>query len=252
MRHILAKRHVQTLVQFASSNVLLAFDYDGTLASITRDPAHARLRDRTRRLLTAVAQRYPCVVISGRRWEDIAKRLARVPVWYVFGNHGLEPWSPHPEYATRVREWVQQLEGQLTPYPGVIVEDKTYSVAVHYRRARRKREVLKAINNAVRELRGSRVLGGKQVVNLVPRGAPHKGMALEWVRQRLACDCAIYVGDDETDEDVFDATPHGSLLSIRVGPTRTSCAPYYLRTQRELDALLSILVSLRPQQACPD
>jgi trehalose-6-phosphatase len=76
MRHILAKRHLPTLAHFASSNVLLAFDYHGTLASITSQPARAHLRDRTRRLLIAVARRYPCIAISGRGRDDVEKRLA--------------------------------------------------------------------------------------------------------------------------------------------------------------------------------
>ena len=55
MTHILAKRHVHTLADFASSNVLLAFDYDGTLAPIVSDPSVARLARATRRLLATAA-----------------------------------------------------------------------------------------------------------------------------------------------------------------------------------------------------
>lgn len=180
MRHILAKRHLTTLAHFASSNVVLAFDYDGTLASITSEPARARLRAGTQRLLIAVAHRYPCVVISGRGRDDLTKRLEDIPVWHVFGNHGLEPWDQDPAYVKQVHEWVDHLERRLRSYPGLIIEDKTYSVAIHYRCVRHKRGVRKAINDAVLGLHGSRALGGKQAVNLVPRDAPHKGMALEW------------------------------------------------------------------------
>lgn len=245
MRHILAKRHLPTLAHFASSNVVLAFDYDGTLASITSEPARARLRARTRRLLIAVADRYPCVVISGRGRDDLMKRLEDIPVWDVFGNHGLEPWGQDPAYAKQVHEWVDHLERRLASYTGLIIEDKTYSVAIHYRCVRQKRLVLKAINDAVLGLRGSRAFGGKQVVNLVPRDAPHKGMALERARRLLACDCAIYVGDDDTDEDAFGVAPPERLLSIRVGATRTSGAHYYLKTQYEIDSLLRMLVRSR-------
>src|SRR5688572_28246449 len=98
MLHILAKRHIQKLAEFASSNVLVAFDYDGTLAPIVADPALARMRPGTRRLLASVARRYPCVVISGRARHDVLSRVGGVPVWHVSGNHGLEPWAQNAEY----------------------------------------------------------------------------------------------------------------------------------------------------------
>jgi trehalose 6-phosphate phosphatase len=227
---------------------MLAFDYDGTLAPITSNPSRAHLRARTRRLLSDVAQRYPCVVISGRRRDDVTKRLKGVSVRAVFGNHGLEPWSQHVAYAKRVRIWLAHLERRLSPCTGLIIEDKTYSVAIHYRSARRKRLVVHAIKGAVLGLQGSRVVGGKAAVNLVPPDAPHKGRALERARRLLACNAVIYVGDDETDEDAFGAAPPERLMSVRIGAARTSRAHYYLETQSEIDALLRMLIRLRPSR----
>ena len=66
MKHILAAPQRELLAQLAWSNVLLGFDYDGTLAPIVADPARAELRADTRRLLTRLAELYPCVVVSGR------------------------------------------------------------------------------------------------------------------------------------------------------------------------------------------
>lgn len=249
MRYLLAKRHLPTLAHFASSHVVLAFDYDGTLAPITNEPSRARLRGRTRRLLIDVAHRYPCVVISGRGRDDVAKRLKGIPVWHVFGNHGLEPWGQDIAYRKQVRKWLDHLERRLPSYAGLIIEDKTYSLAIHYRRVRQKRLVMQAINDAIFDLHGSRVVGGKQAVNLVPRDAPHKGIALKRARRLLACDSAIYVGDDDTDEDAFGAAAPERLLSIRIGATRTSSAHYYLKSQYEIDSLLRMLVRLRPTQS---
>ena len=136
MPHILTRRHLATLAHFASSNVLVAFDFDGTLAAIASTPTRARMRAKTERLLRAVAERYPCVVISGRMRADIARRIARVPLWHVAGNHGVEPWGESEVYASRVREWMPPLKRRLAAYEGVVIEDKTYSVTVHYRQAR--------------------------------------------------------------------------------------------------------------------
>jgi trehalose 6-phosphate phosphatase len=246
MIHILAKRHVHTLADFAASNVLLAFDYDGTLAPIVPDPSVARLSRATRRLLATAATRYPCVVISGRARHDLIKRVGNIPVFHLSGNHGLEPWAQSAAYHRRVDGWVRRLRERLAPYAGVVVEDKTYSLTIHYRHARRRRAAMAAIDDVVRGLRGARSLGGHDAISLVPSGAPTKGAALERARRLLACDTAIYVGDDQTDEDAFTAARADRLLAIRVGARRQSRARYYLRSQLEIDDLLRTLLALRP------
>jgi trehalose 6-phosphate phosphatase len=243
---ILAKRHAHVLAQFAASNVLIALDYDGTLAPIVATPRLARMRARTRQLLVAVAQRYPCIVISGRSRDDVSSRIDSVPVWHVSGNHGLEPWGEDAAYAPLVRSWVRRLRRELAPLAGVVIEDKTYSVTVHYRQARNKQRIKRTVAAAVRALRGARIIGGNEAVNLVPRGAPDKGEALERARRLLVCDTAIYVGDDETDEDAFGAARPERLLAIRIGNARRSRARYRLRDQRQIDQLLQALLALRP------
>lgn len=246
MLNILAKRNVHTLAAFTSSNVLLAFDYDGTLAPLASEPGLARMRPTTRRLLTSVASRYPCAVISGRSREDLAKHVKGVPVIHLSGNHGLEPGAQDPRYRAQVRDWIRQLWSHTATLDGVVIEDKTYSLTVHYRHARRQREALTAIHRGVRSLRGARSLGGIHAVSLVPRGAPTKGVALERARRLLLCDTAIFVGDDQTDEDAFAAGNVDRLLAIRVGARRGSRARYRLRDQQEMDDFLRALIAFRP------
>jgi trehalose 6-phosphate phosphatase len=89
---------------------------------------------------------------------------------------------------------------------------------------------------------------GKLVVNLLPDGAPHKGIALEELRAREGADTAVFVGDDVTDEDVFELDRPGKLLGIRVGQSRSSAAPFYIRNQLEVDALLERLVACRAEK----
>jgi trehalose 6-phosphate phosphatase len=246
MPYILARRHVSTLAHFAASNVLIAFDYDGTLSAITPTPHRARMRASTRRLLRAVAERYPCVVISGRRRADVARRMASIPLWHIAGNHGVEPWGEKESYATRVREWAGPLKARLATHKGVVLEDKRYSLTVHYRQARHKARAVKAITEAVHGLRGARIMGGHHSINIVPRGAPHKGIALERMRSLLVCDTVIYVGDDDTDEDAFRAAAPDRLLAVRIGVKRTSQARHWLRSQADVDSFLLTLLSMRP------
>jgi trehalose 6-phosphate phosphatase len=246
MRHILARRHIRKLAEFASSNVLVALDFDGTLAPIVSEPARARMRPHTRRLLAKVARRYPCVVISGRARRDVLGRVGTIPVWHVTGNHGLEPWAQDAAYPLQVQRWVRHLKTRVGLYPGIVIEDKTYSVTVHYRHARHKRRARTAISHAARLLRDARLLDGKDAISLVPRSAPNKGVALERARRLLVCDSAIYVGDDATDEDAFAVARSERLLSIRVGRCARSRADYCLVNQEEVDAFLDMLLTLRP------
>jgi trehalose 6-phosphate phosphatase len=91
----------------------------------------------------------------------------------------------------------------------------------------------------------ARAVGGAEAVNLLPYDGPHKGSALQQARRAFACDTAIYVGDDDTDEDAFAADGADRLLSIRVGMRKQSAARYRLRSQREVDHLLRALIAMR-------
>lgn len=245
MRDILAAGNLATLTAFASSSVLVGFDYDGTLAPIACTPQRARMRRATRRLLAQVAQRYPCVVISGRARNDLARRLERLPLWNVIGNHGREPWAQDADIAAAVQVWVQHLRRCLAFVPGLVIEDKRYSVTIHYRRSRDKPRVRRTIVRAVHGLANVRTLEGDQAVNLVFSDGIDKGVALQRVRRAVACDTAIYVGDDETDEDAFTSAPRDQLLAIRVGHAKGSRAHYRVKSQADIDRLLERLIAVR-------
>ena len=245
MENILSPSNREVLAQIAWSNVLLAFDFDGTLAPIVVDRETATIPAPIRTLLEELSLRYPCAIISGRSRDDVLKRVRGIQVWSVVGNHGLEPSEGAPGAVAEVQRWRRMLVRRLAGAPGISVEDKVYSLAIHYRRCRKKREVVKMIREAIRPLKDVRVIRGKAVVNLIPPDAPHKGVALERLRAVLGCDTALYLGDDETDEDVFALDQPGRLLGIRVGRNARSAAGYYLKSQSEVAALLQVLLRFR-------
>jgi len=142
-----------------------------------------------------------------------------------------------------VEQWKAVLAHELASLTGIRVEDKGLSLAVHYRNCTRKSEARRRILAATRGLKHVRVLGGKQVVNLMLDNAPNKGQALAAERNRLRCNWVLYVGDDENDEDAFAID--GNIVSVRIGRKRRSHAHYYLRAQPEIDKLLEKLVSMR-------
>jgi trehalose 6-phosphate phosphatase len=246
MRYVLAADNVDLLAQLAWSQVLLAFDFDGTLAPIVRDRDAAQMRPRTRRLFGRICSSYPCAVISGRSHSDVSGRLGEASPRFVIGNHGIEPGTPLEAYATTVNAAEQILRTDLAGKPGIEFENKRFSLSIHYRRSRRKMESREEIEQAVSRLpMAMRSIPGKLVVSLLPAGAPNKGDALVHLRDEAGADTALFVGDDLTDEDIFALDQPGRLQTIRVGPSRQSSAQYFLRSQAEIDVLLEKLVQYR-------
>ena len=244
-RDILDPDHIPELRTFAQSRALLAFDYDGTLSPIAPTPERARLPAPTKRLLIRVAKEYPLVVISGRALADIAERVADIDVRPVFGNHGLEWSGAVSRPRALVRQWVDQLHLQLDGTPGIVIEDKAHSVSVHYRLAPDHRRALRHILPVARALRGVRVICGAAAVNLLPDHGANKGVALRRAFDASGCEKAIYVGDDETDEDAFAAIEPARLLAIRIGASKKSHARYHLESQESMDLLLRALIAAR-------
>jgi trehalose 6-phosphate phosphatase len=243
MQYLLSRASRGILEQLARDGALCAFDYDGTLAPIVEHPDQAGMRPRTRELLRHLAALYPCIVISGRARADVLSKLAAANVARVIGNHGAETEAATPDSRRQVGRWRAALEHEIGPLPGVWMEDKGISLAVHYRESPHKAEARRLVLAAAKTLPDVRVFGGKQVVNLVPADAPHKGDALSAERARFGCKWVLFVGDDENDEDAFALS--GNVVPVSIGRKQRSHARYYLRTQAEIDDLLDLLVRLR-------
>jgi trehalose 6-phosphate phosphatase len=250
MMPLLGAANGKMLEQLAWSRVLVAFDFDGTLAPIVADRERAFMRTSTADLFARVCSLYPCAIISGRSRDDVLSRLNGARVKYVVGNHGLEPGATIDTFEREIADAHRVLSVLLADWPGVEIEDKRYSLAIHYRKSRSKRLARVAIHGAVATLPiRMRIVPGKLVVNVLPELAPNKGDALLALRATEQADIAFYVGDDATDEDVFKLDQPGRLLSARVGESIASCASYYLRHQNEIDRLLAKLVTYRNEGA---
>lgn len=233
-----------SLEAFRWADAVMAFDFDGTLAPLSDRPCAAELLPRTRELLTSLARRSPCLVLSGRARTDVMERLRGIGLLEVIGNHGLEMGGPREDLRERVRSWLGVVRAAVADLDGVLLEDKGLSLSVHYRRARQRDRALRSVLEVASKLSGVRVVGGKDVVNLVPDGAGDKGTALLEARDRLGFKAAVYVGDDETDEDVFARGTLPDLLGVHVGPG-PSRAPYFVRDQASIDRLLELFLELR-------
>lgn len=237
------------LEAFLQGGPLLGFDYDGTLAPIVSDPRKARMRETTRALFAEVTRRFPCAVISGRAREDVVRLLDGCTPFAIVGNHGIETDddTAPPPLQDLLGAWLDELDERLELVPGIVIEDKTYSLTVHYRGSPDPRSAKALALRAARSLESVRVVSGIRSLNLLPKGAPHKGAALLRVAEKAQCGTALFVGDDRTDEDAFGVSPE-RVLGIRIGPTDRSAARYCLRDQAEIDQLLQRLLQLRARR----
>jgi trehalose 6-phosphate phosphatase len=245
MRSILSQEARSVLEDLASRHALLAFDFDGTLAPIVPDRDSAQLRPETRRLLRALALLHPCAVISGRARVDVSARLRGIPLFAIVGNHGAEAGRGPLDRTRReqIVDWKRTLKHDLSLVPGIDVEDKGFSLAVHYRHVPAPAAARHLVLRSAAALDGARVSRGHAVVNVAPCDAPDKGTALLDLVRRAGARPVLYVGDDRTDEYVFGSTC--IHVGVRVGRTARSAARWYLAAQPALDDLLRALLAAR-------
>lgn len=232
-----------------SQSALYAFDLDGTLAPIVGNPAGITIPDKVRNALIQLDGLAPVAIITGRARADALAHLGFTPRCLV-GNHGAEglPGQEGREVILheQVATWEQQLSDLLSPElrSSILLENKGESLSLHYRHAAVPDEAHSALLAAIARLvPPPRRVGGKFVENLIPAGAPHKGDALLYIMKHLGCQRALFVGDDETDEDVFRLADK-SIFGIRIGKDNGSAAGYYLQSQREIVPLLDEIIAI--------
>jgi trehalose-phosphatase len=161
-------------------------------------------------------------VISGRRLTDLRKRLSIAGEVYLAGFHGFEIEGAgetfvHPDAAAAsdtMRAIVEAMHPHLPAWPGVFIEDKVLSLALHSRdassavRVRAESTFLKVARKEIDAGR-LRLLTGACVLELLPDANWHEGRALRWIRERIeqihGPTFTVYAGDDVTDEDAFRA-----------------------------------------------
>ena len=238
--------------------MLIASDFDGTLAEIVPQPEAAAPLPEVLALLRRLAQqpRMRVAVVSGRALSDLQARCPVPGCWYV-GGHGNESSGPEehaahptplePEDHMRVRHQLEtvaaEIQRRAAAWPGVQVEAKPYSIAVHFRQAPQWEAGIRAAFSELAAAGAYRVMLGRQLAELLPEGCLTKGHAVHRLRTRLRCDLAFYFGDDVTDEDVFsfdDAHIIGVKVEHGEGAGATAAA-YRLQSPAEVLAALTAI-----------
>lgn len=251
MIYLFSKSGLKLLESLCFTKTLFAFDFDGTLSKIVKEPGNATISKRTHGLLEQLGDQVPVAVISGRELSDLKSRFKYKSHLFV-GNHGLEGINENASHQSSFREfsedWKAQLETLIKePREGIEIEDKIYSLAIHYRKSRKKKLAKTTILECLSFLKPSpRVIMGKCVVNIIPTGAPHKGVALLELMLKSNTKSAFYIGDDDTDEDVF-SLQDANIFTVRVGQKAVSNAKFYIRDQGEINHLIETILSFLKQ-----
>ena len=257
MKYALSPAGLDQITACVSGKALLAFDIDGTLAPIVERPWDARVPDDVQQGLSVLAARAPVAIVTGRAVNDARPMLGFTPR-YLIGNHGAEGVpgfeSAAVAFARVCRGWLTELSAEGEPWrtlPGVTLEDKTCSLAYHYRRAPDRDHARRLLSERVQLLVPEpTVLDDKCVLNLVPPGAPDKGDALGALLVHSRCERALYVGDDVSDEAVFRLRSP-LVLTVRVERDPASAANLYLKNQGEIPGFVRILARLLARSRGP-
>jgi trehalose 6-phosphate phosphatase len=215
----------------ADGNCALFLDFDGTLADIVERPDAVRVDPALPDALLRLQERLggALAIISGRPIAFLDPHFA--PHRFdIAGLHGLEHriggrlTSCDPDDHPRLRVMVVRLNKAVASKPGILIEDKGCSVAIHWRLAPQEEDFALALARAANRPLGAqyRVQYGKAVAEILPAAAG-KGKVIERFLQQApyAGRRPIFAGDDLTDENGFMAVNAHGGLSIRIGGGET-------------------------------
>lgn len=229
------EEQVENLPPTPTTDWCYFLDVDGTLLEIADNPNAVRVEQALLNLLERLHRASGAVaLISGRAISDLDRRIAnRLP---RAGQHGLERrdaggrlWlhATPPEAKTRIRH---ALAPWLERHPGLILEDKGLTLALHYRQEPELEEQLVALMDKLVADAGEELVvqRGKCVVEAKPANFD-KGTAIEeFLAEAPFKDRKpVFIGDDLNDEHGFAAINRLGGISIKVGEGE-SCATYRL------------------------
>lgn len=246
----------------AADRLLVALDFDGTLAPFTEDPADSRPLPAAREALDALAQlpRTTVAVISGRPLGFLREVVNPERSMVLSGSHGAElDLTALPELAEDAGQGIHLSTEQASlldqavrlthelvrRYPGSHAEVKPAGVAFHTRpmsNARAAEQALAEMTEHYRGLPGLRITPGQQVVECSVLSAT-KADGLGFIQAASGPSVTVFAGDDVTDEDAMRLLTARDV-GIKVGD-KESAAAWRVTDPQELAGVLSRLAHER-------
>jgi trehalose-phosphatase len=242
----------------AHKRLMLCLDYDGIIAPTTDHPEDAKPLEGATRAIRALSDHPDDIVIaivSGREARTTRRMLRISRRLYFIGLHGIEilDEDDHRELLVQVkhclpalhtvREWLMK---EAREADGFFIEDKEYSLALHYRNARPElaRDICRQLDYFVAHMiRGLRISRGDMVEEVIPSNAGGKGFALIHLLERLKDKSLmpVFFGSDPSDEEAFFAVRRAGGATILVGPDRDTHAEYFVDGPTGVIDVLNVL-----------
>ncbi len=232
---------------------IIFLDYDGTLVPFNKNLLGAVPDEPLLDLLKKLSAdpHNKVVITSGRDYQTLDKWLGHLPV-DIIAEHGAW-YKDHGKFWRSRRDlndaWKQEIYSVMNQYarrtPGAAIEEKSYSLAWHYRKVEnglgdlRAQELTADMKHLVAD-RGLQLLQGDKVIE-VKSISVNKGRAAKRWLEKEEYDFVMAIGDDPTDEDTFKVMPEGAI-TIKVG-SKISAAAYFLSTSEEVRALLLEMIN---------
>ncbi len=246
----------------------LITDIDGTISEIAESPQEASVSPVCREQLALLTRRLALVAaISGRPALD-AKRMVGIDDMVYVGNHGMEQWQDGAVrfaeglegYPSKVAAAIDELSAALD-LAGLLLEDKTVGLSIHYRRCANPQAAKKLIMDAVAASPAAKdfsIREGKMVVELRPRVEADKGAAVAALVKGYSLRRGIYLGDDATDVQAFAAMHAQRFQGLAVGVIGTETprgvveeADYTLNGVGDVERFLVWLAGAAPAPTQP-
>lgn len=236
----------------AARKKLLLLDYDGTLVGFKNDPLQARPDESLLELFDDLAadSTTELVIISGRDRGTLEEWFAHKP-YSIITDHGvwLKTREGNWEALELLRaDWKEHIRPVIEKFvdrtPGTFIEEKNYSIAWHYRKADedmavvRTRDLKMVLTGLVAD-NGLSVLDGDKVLE-IKSSSVSKGKAAAKLLAKDRFDFILAIGDDWTDEYMFEELPIASY-TIKVGNKKT-VARHFVENPVAVRALLTQLV----------
>lgn len=231
----------------ATSRLLVASDFDGTLAPIVNDPDDARPLPAAAAALTQLAQ-YPATavaLISGRALSVLRELSGAPATVHLVGSHGAEfdTGFAHDVDAALLARIIAALDAIAEGRPGVTVETKLASAAIHVRNASpADGEAALAEAREVSQEWDAHATEGKAVLEFAVVSTD-KGEAVDILRDQTSATAVVFLGDDVTDEKAFRRMRDGDV-GVKVGPGE-SLAAYRVSSPEEVAEVLAHLRDAR-------
>ncbi len=212
-----------------ASNKLVLLDYDGTLVNYELIPDKARLSEHLVDILIKLIDepKTKVFIISGRGHNDIDKLLDHLPI-DIIAEHGAMikesgVWKNQITNNDLWKKTIIPVLNQITfACPKSFVEEKKYSLAWHYRNAEPRsgyvhsRELISILERIIHSY-NLKILDGNKVVEILTNEIG-KGKAVNKLIEQNNYDFILSIGDDATDEEMFESfLLNSNAFTIKVG-----------------------------------